>query len=181
MTVQQFIRRLEAYQKEIQAQKQRILTEAVFAVLADMQERIFTDGLDRKRQKIGEYSEKPIYVPVPYPQVRGGGLKRVGKTGKKTKKTQYLGGGYKEFRQKVGRSTERVNLDLTGSLRLSMDVGNHKDGKAIGFTSPRAFEIARGNEQRFGTIIFRLTKQERATFRKVVARKIRQIRKKTLG
>ncbi len=181
MKVEDFLTRMDKFIKTLNREKGNIITIAAYEVLAEMQTRIFEEGKDSNGNDIGQYSTKPIYVPSPYPQVNNSGLKKVGKNGRKTKKTSYLKGGYKEFRQKAGRKTNRVNLDLTGGTRLAMNVGIFQSKKAIGFTTPLAVEIAEGNEGRYKKRIFKLTVKEREIFNKAVAREIRRIRKQTLG
>jgi len=161
------------------------LTVAVLEVLAAMQERIFEQGKAANGAKIGEYSTTPAYFSVPYAQVANKGRKPVGKTGKsvfkstgKKHKSQYLEGGYKDFRNAVGREDGFVNLDLTGSLRLSMNAGRWKNGIAIGFTQAESEGKATGNEARFGVKIFELSAEEKAIFEKALEREINMLIKK---
>ena len=53
----------------LEKERDRILTEASQKLLADMQDRIFTEGKASDGSKIGQYSTTPIYMPVPYPQL----------------------------------------------------------------------------------------------------------------
>lgn len=180
-SVDQFISNLRLMALRIEREREKIMTVAAHEVLSEMQQRIFSKGVAVDNSMIGQYSNKPIYMPVPMKQVKNKGFKRIGKTGKKTKKTQYFEGGYKEFRQKAGREANKVNLDLTGSLRLSMAVGNYNNGKVIFFNQPESIKKARGNEERFGKKIFGASKQERELFTNTVAKHINSVINDTLS
>ncbi len=169
------IGKIQHLAKKLEAERDRILTEASQGLLADMQERIFDDGKASDYSQIGQYSAEPIYVPVPYPQLKNARLKKIGKTGKKTKKTQYFGGGYKEFRAKAGREANKVNLDLTGSLRLSMKIADYKGGKVIYLDQKDSVAKARGNEDRFKKAIFEATRQEAEKVNAVIERNVQRI------
>ncbi len=71
----------------------------------------------------------------------------------------YLPGGYYEFRKVVRRPNEKVDLNLTGSLKGDIRVGTRsRDGESgvieLTFTTDKQKEIAEGNEKRFGKTIF---------------------------
>lgn len=176
MNIKQFQSTLNKYIKAIETRREEIVLVAAISTLAEMQNRIFNFGLNSKNMLIGKYSRKPIYVKSPYPQVKNKNLKKIGKTGKKTKKTAYFAKGYWEFRQKAGRPNKFVNLDLTGSLRLSMVVGRYRRGYAIGFNSKRSYLIMKGNEERFGgSKIAKLSAKERTHYDNEIVKHLQRI------
>ena len=136
--------------------------------LADFSERVFEDGLDSKGQKIGTYSERPFKLKPE--ELKGyAGLLPVGRL-----KNTYFKGGYKEFREKLGREGDFVNLDLTGSLRLSVKVGQ-KNGKiAVGIIGKSEVKKARDNEQHFGKDIFSPSKKELENIEKLAQRELKR-------
>ena len=89
----------------------------------------------------------------------------IGKTGKKTKSTQYFKNGYAGFREAVGRSSDAVNLDLTGQLRASLRIG--KDSKrafTIGIAGQFAANKAQWMEKKYGKKIFGVTRSQKKAF-----------------
>jgi len=125
-------------------------------LLADISERIYEKGQASDGSKIGKYSERPFDFTE---EMRTGyaGLLPVSKV-----KTGTISGGYKEFREKVGREGDFVNLDLTSSLRLNTKVGRSSSGRiAVGIVGAEEVAKARDNEKRFGKSIFDPTDAEK--------------------
>ena len=125
-------------------------------LLADISERIYENGQASDGSKIGKYSERPFNFTE---EMRTGyaGLLPVSKV-----KTGTIEGGYKEFRNKVGRESGYVNLDLTSSLRLNTKVGRSASGRiAVGIVGAEEVAKARDNEKRFGKTIFAPTDAEK--------------------
>ena len=135
---------------------------------ADMLKRIFDSGIASDGVKIGSYSTKQIYVSTKgTSQVRSSSLRPKGKNSNepkfengKDRKSQYFGGGYKEYRSTVGRQSEKVDLRLTGSLQLSIQLGNTDNGQVIAFNNDEQLKKAAGNEKRFGKVIFDPSREE---------------------
>ena len=135
---------------------------------ADMLKRIFDTGNASDGSKIGSYSTKPIYVSTKgNSQVRSSSLRPKGKNSNepkfengKDRKSQYFPGGYKEYRSTVGRQSDKIDLRLTGSLQLSIQLGNTDNGQVIAFNNDEQLRKAEGNEKRFGKIIFDPSKEE---------------------
>jgi hypothetical protein len=170
MTPSDFTDRLTKYVAEVRQSTPKIVGIAVQDVLAAMLDRIFVDGKDTGNRRIGRYSTKSISVTFPIP-----GLPTPARS---KGKTITFPGGYKEFRAKVGRQNKFVNLDLTGSLRLSVKVGKSGKLTAIGFDAAEGRKRATENEERFKKRIFGLTDEERALFINRVASEIDRIQKK---
>lgn len=156
----------------LKAQTQAV-NEGMFDLEADMKDRIFLEGKDSDGSAIGNYSTKPIYVPVAgTSQVRSSSLKPRGKWAKKgqrnqgtfkngkERKSMYLPGGYSEYRKVVGRQNKTVDLNLTGSLLKDIRIDPSEGVSKLVFTTDKKAEIAAGNEKRFGKTIFAPTSEE---------------------
>jgi len=144
------------------AQSQSVI-EGMLLLKADMTDRIFLNGLDLDGSPIGKYSTSPMYASLNQSsQVRSSSLKGRGKEAKKgqrnqgkfkngnSRKSMYLPGGYSEFRSVVGRQNSKVDLNLTGSLRGDIRIGERDDVVELAFTTDKQLAIAEGNEARFG-------------------------------
>lgn len=176
MKVEAFVKTLEQY-RVILANKDKIVLPAANATLAEFVNRIFVNGEDATGSRIGLYSTKAIYVPSPYPQVSNAKLNRRGKTGKKTKKTAYMKGGYKEFRQKAGRQNSKVDLNLTGSMFLNVKLGHTGKSYAIGFVNKLYSERGEGFEKKYGKKIFKLSRNEKKLYRTELIKSLNKFKK----
>jgi len=95
----------------------------------DVAERIFQEGKKADGSDIGQYATSPpMYVN---PKTSPGNVKKltpIGKHGEtvfqngKPHKTAYVSS-YKDYRQKIGKRTDKVNLDLSGDLKLDFSNG----------------------------------------------------------
>lgn len=147
---------------------------AVKAVEVFYKQRIFKDGKDSNGAQIGDYSVIPFYINPQSPNLLGvkkGGLKPIGKTGQ-TKfkngnphKTAYLANGYKELRQKTGRQSAKVDLNLSGSLSASIRTGRRGAFVVLGYTNAQKALVMQGNEKRFKKNISALSQKEQQTYR----------------
>jgi hypothetical protein len=140
--------------------ERRVSTAAAITMLAKMKQRIFRLGLDSNESKIGDYSTTPYYQnPNNLVGVPAGNVKPQGKNGLgifkngKPKKTRYLSQGYKELRELVGRQTNTVDLNFSGSLQVSMQVGIRDNTAVFGFTNLEEADKIEENESRFATTI----------------------------
>ena len=116
--------------------------------VADFSERVFEDGKASDGSQIGKYSERPWNAKD---ELTGySGLLPISKLKGQT----FFKGGYKELRGKLGRENDFVNLDLTGSLRLSVKVGQISGNAAVGITGNEDAKKAKDNENRFKKVIF---------------------------
>lgn len=150
------------------AQKQ-IAIVAVTASLAEFQHRVFTLGLDANGSPIGNYSNRPMYASkeayrglpnrfTPQGKNASGDFKNGNK-----RNSKYYKDGYAEFRSDVNRQNEKVDLNLTSTSSRSIKLGFDGDGAVFGFTDKERMDILIGNEERFGTEIFKATQKERDT------------------
>lgn len=161
-----FIKQVQEGTLRVIEVQQISIQTAMFELQADYLQRIFKDGQDSDGNKIGQYSTKPFYAGKGNSQVRSSSIKPVGKNGEtkfkngKQRKTQYLSGGYKEYRAIVGRQNTKVDLALTFALRGSIQVGIGTNGSTLSFNSDKELAKARGNEKRFNKTIFDASKVE---------------------
>lgn len=161
--------------KTVEAGQQAVY-DSMLSLYADFKDRIFQDGLDADGSQIGSYSTKPIYVSIDSntSQVRKSSLKPKGKhsdkdfkNGKK-RKSQYMPGGYSQYRTVVGRQNQKVDLFLTGSLMGSIVLGESGNARTIGFLTDEKVEIAEGNQNRYGKTIFAVSSDELSKFEDAV-------------
>ena len=106
-------------------------------------------GENSDNQPIGVYSTKANYFSKDK-FARAKAFKPIGKTGKKTKTTMYLQGGYNQFRDINQRETPEVNLKFSGSMLGAFRV--YKFGSEVVFGNADALEHKKveGNTDRFG-------------------------------
>jgi hypothetical protein len=165
-----FIKQVQESTIRVLEVQQNSISVGLFDLQADLLQRIFKDGLDSDGQAIGSYSTKPFYASKGNSQVRSSSIKPKGKNGQvkfangKTRKTQYMAGGYKEYRSVVGRQNTKVDLALTFALRGSIQVGTTANGSTLSFNNDKELKKAEGNEKRFNKTIFDATKLELDTF-----------------
>ena len=131
MTISDYTKRLRAFSNDL-IKNNRPFKIAVYTTTALIGERIFVKGQNSSGGKIGSYDTKtPLYVN-PKKAPRAGALKAkgieglnppTGKTGKSIfestglpHKTTYLKN-YKEFRNRIGRRIDTVDLVLSGDLQ----------------------------------------------------------------
>lgn len=138
-----------------------------------MTDRIFSKGHNAQDGNIGNYNTTDeLYVnpdnsPKKFPTKGKNGDTEF--NNKKKHKTGYFKS-YSEFRSKIGRQTDKVNLVLSGDLQGDF-------GKAVIKVSDTGYaSVVRsdngdkidGAQNRFGNI-FRLTPKERTNFKQVLA------------
>lgn len=135
-------------------------------VEANIKRRVFNDGLATDGGKIGDYSTTPIYVNNDGYTGLPNRFKPVGKNSSgnfkngNPRKSKYYSGGYKAFRNDVGRQTSYVDLELTSAMRLAFVTGRTSRGFAVGFINTEQSKKAVGNEKRFGKVIFSPNRDE---------------------
>lgn len=135
-----------------------IATTAMVELEAVWKERIFDRGEKTDGTPIGNYSTQPSYFSKDS-FIRKSSFKPIGKTGKKTKSTMFLQGGYSEFRDIQGRETDRINLKFSGSEERAFRV--YKFGNEVVFGNADEIENRKieGQEQKIGGI-FELSNSE---------------------
>lgn len=175
----ELIFKLQQFNKAFETKiKQRLLIVSNEALRGSMLKRIFEEGLDSNDTRIGNYSTKPMYASRDA-FVKKSAFKGKGKVRAKTK-TMYLDGGYSQFRQVQGRDTSKVNLDLTGDLRSSIQTVKNGNIIEIGITSDFASKKGRGNERRFNKEILKPSTSDLKYFEQKLNLEIQAILNNTL-
>lgn len=168
---------------------ERVTIVAVKAVEIEYKTRIFREGKDSSGGQIGDYSTKPLYIN-PKSQtligVKKSNIKPIGKKGQKQfkngkpHKTAYLPSGYKELRQKTGRQSTKVDLNLSGSLLAAIQTGRRGKFVVLGYTNTNKFLVMQGNERRFNKKISNLSTKELNTFRRAATLELSRLVNETL-
>lgn len=172
---------LKKFRELVSQEEERITIIAANTVLASFLERIFEKGKATDDSKIGKYDTKEIWISIPIDGVSNSGLKRIGKPkgnpkkAKETKSTMYFPKGYKEFKNKAGRPSNKVNLYLTGDLFLSVKVGKNGDATVIGIVGEEEKRKAEGNEKRFGKDIFSLSNKEKQLYFRTINKEVQKL------
>lgn len=140
------------------------LQRAVRSTLQKQVSRIFEQGKNSSGGNIGQYdTSRSLYVD---PKKAPRSFAKKGKNGQekfksgKDHKTGYFAS-YKDFRQEVGRPTDKVDLDLTSDLRF--DISNSTSSRVnpvqvstheyvVGFKRPHNVKKAEGHEKKYGTV-----------------------------
>lgn len=166
----------------IKANKHRLQTIASNEMEAQMKFRIFLEGRTTDGAEIGHYSTKETYInPDKLSSlIAKGKLKKQGKFSKKPlfkngnpRKTMYLKGGYKEFKDKVNFDSNVYNLTLTGTSKDSIKIGKKGDDIVLGFSSEARRKILQGHETRLKKKIFEPSKEELKAVAEVIEKELR--------
>jgi hypothetical protein len=171
MTTDQYIKKIR---RSIQVLKTGIpIGVASQDTHVKMVERIFEKGKNALDSQIGQYNDsKPLYVnPDKSPKkfsTKGANGKSKFKNGK-TKKTGYFKS-YKDYRQKIGRPTGKVNLVLSGNLQSDFGkaVTKVNNLKYTATAREENEDKISGLEEKYGNI-FRITPKERTNFKQVLS------------
>ena len=158
-----------ALRKRVDALKAGIpLSIAAVVIHGSQARRIFFLGEKSDGTPIGKYNDtEELYVSPWLTPVK---LKTTGKHGEDTFKsgkkhlTTYYSS-YEDLRERQGKESGFVNLDLWGILRsdFTASIKQINAGEWHSLLSDKNIEKAAGNEKRFGDI-FKLTKDERDNF-----------------
>lgn len=178
MTTEQFI----SQQKErlSRLEKGEHVFIAVSDSVADMSVRIFEKGIATDASQIGKYNTvDPLYINTAKksPKKLKGQGKPIGNSKGKTVhdngepyKTTYFES-YSDFRKKVGRSSDVVNLNLYGNLKLDFENGLVKvddNNFHLVLKNKTDRNKASGAEEHFKKRIFYPTKEEESELLRVV-------------
>jgi len=144
--------------------KNKLLLECAVGIRASNMRRIHNDGLNVSLNSIGNYSTTPIYInPKNSPRKFTG----QGKNGEIkfqngiSHKTKYFDNGYKGFRNYIGRTSNKVNLQLSGNLKANYQIQKTTNGYNIGFLSNKYTLISKGLEEHFNTKIWGVSQRDR--------------------
>lgn len=187
MNLKDYIKQLENFTKLLANDKEianKITLVAAKEFEGTYKKRIFVMGKDSKGRQIGNYSIKPFYIAKTSKTLIGvkkSGFSPQGKNGKakfkngKTKKSRYLKNGYKELRERAGRQSKTVDLNLSGSLFNSMQTGIRGNLVVFGFSDAKNIQKANGQEKRFRRVIFAPSKNELEVFANAVNREFKKL------
>ena len=182
MNIKEYIEKLENKRKSIEDGRAVML--AVNSSVAAYSLRIFSKGLNTQETNIGSYDTKKGFYVNPNLSVRAGadkvkgieGLKPpTGKTGRTTfssgkkagqkHKTTWVNN-YKDFRNRIGRRIDIVNMNLSGELKSGIENGVvRKDWNIYELALKRNIDAEKvdGNNKRFGTV-FKFSQAEKDIF-----------------
>lgn len=134
------------------------------ALLYDIKSRIHQQGLSADGSRVGEYSRKPMYVPIS----KGGGAP-VGKKGKAVFKSGkrkgqphascYYPGGYAQYRAAIGATEPLV---LTGTLNNGFSIRTTTNGFTLGWADSKLSARAAALERKYGKPIWAFGSTERS-------------------
>jgi hypothetical protein len=190
-TAEEYARAQEAALLDLKRFKQPFEL-AVRTVLANQQLRIFTLGQNSAGGRIGTYDvtrgfyaqpkAAPRETAISLPGIKLEGLRPpTGKTGKtnfkdgRPHKTTWVNN-YKDYRNRIGRRVDTVDLVLTGDLRLDWSTALNKGRAAerglqldftVGFKRDRNAKKREGLEDKYGPV-FNLTTGEVQLFNRVL-------------
>lgn len=156
----------------------RVLRELAIDGAAAVAQRVQQQGEKTDGSQIGEYSTKTLsfksitgkFGSIANKKQRTARMKAFGDTDE-------FYGGYKEFRQSLGRQVDYIDLTLTGAMFSDwIPAPLDSDSWGVGFKSAESAKIAGYHEKRFGPI-FALSKKEIDTAEEILQRLINDILK----
>lgn len=137
-------------------------------IRGEVVKRIHERGEAGDNSQIGTYSTKPMYAnPATLP---GQTIKIAaeGKTGKTVfdttgapHLTKYFASGYKELREAIGKSSDKVNLNLSGNLQNELVTIPTAKGYGLGWLDEKKYWRAQRLEAKYGKRIWALTTTEK--------------------
>ena len=150
----------------------KAMNEAAETQLRSTTQRIHVTGTASDDSVIGQYSTSPIYVN---PKNSPTSFQLVGKTGKtnfartgQPHLTRYFDQGYKNYRQQIGLTADKVVLTLRGDLRDGLSVIRTTKGYGLGWSDAHLYELSQKLEQRYGKKIWSPTAQEKSAIVKSI-------------
>ena len=174
-TTEQYIAELEKRKKTIN--KAKIIFGCASSTHNAQIKRMWDASVNANNEPlVNNYSTKPFYLS-PYSSPKG--IKPVGKTGRttfktgKAHKTQYLSGGYKQFKTIIGRPFFEVfgqlKQDFTNSLTL------RGESYTTGVKTDLSEQKYRNLIKKYGRKSFMLTKDEKTNYSNCINRKLNNI------
>lgn len=115
-------------------------------VLAIQKPRIFEQGQDSKKTKIGKYSTTPISIS------KKNQARNTGKT--------YFKGGYAEYKSAIGKNPGFVNLRNTDQMMMDYQLIVNGDRFGFGFQNHFNYEKSEWLQDKYDKNVFDLTEQE---------------------
>lgn len=131
---------------------------AINDILGSMSRRIFNEGGKTDGSRIGQYSSKNTLLGAKSFRNKGAADSFFANSSElqwvrfKGRSLAVLPGGYKRLREIQGLETGFVNLQYTGKLSATLDIGTINDNPAIGLTTEKSADIVEGLEKKYGVI-----------------------------
>lgn len=181
ITVSEFIQKLQEFERIRDVNiTERLLITAGNAMLASLKGRIFDDGLATNMQKISDHYrwQKKKYTREDFQGVKGSRFNanttiKDRQTGKE-EPAMFIPDAYEGFRRLAGRQTNYVDLELTGSLKNSIQLGKSGSNVVIGITSK--FQSDKRKEIENGIYkkdIFKPSEPDKQEFRSAILKEIK--------
>lgn len=146
---------LKLFAEALEKLKKPLQIASLKTIEGRLKQRVFNRGKDTGGNKIGDYSNAKLYADKD-----SFAKKSAFKPNTKRGNTMRLDGGYKELRDIQGFQTDYVDTDYTGSLRMSIAVGDAGSDVVLGFLdSGNAFK-AESLETHFNKEIYQVTEEE---------------------
>jgi hypothetical protein len=144
------------------------------SLLASNIERIHEKGKAVDGGNIGQYdTSSPMYINPNKAPRKAGLVPPKGKNGEtkfkngKPHKTTYVNS-YKDYRGRVGRKTDKVNLNLTGKLQSELNLVVVNNKADIGFISSYGGTISEAMEDKYGKKIWGVSKEDKKDIQNIV-------------
>lgn len=156
----------------------RVLRELAIDGAASVAQRVQNQGEKTDGSQIGQYST----ATLSFKKITGkfGSIANKRQMSRRMKAfgdTDEFYGGYKEFRQSLGRQVEFIDLTLTGAMFSDwIPAPLDSDSWGVGFKSAESAKIAGYHEKRFGPI-FALSKAEMDVAEQIIDRLVKDILK----
>jgi hypothetical protein len=128
------------------ATSDKVMRVALSTVLAIHKPRIFQQGQDSKKSKMGTYSTNPISIS------KKNQARNTGKT--------YFKGGYAEYKSAIGKNPGYVNLRNTDQMMMDYQLVVNGDKFGFGFQNNINYEKSQWMQEKYDKDIFDLTEEE---------------------
>lgn len=149
MKPEDVVNELKNFARSLLQLKKPIQLVAMKTLEGRMKRRIFNEGRATDNSKIGNYSTKKLYASKDSFAKTSAFVSNT-----KGGKTMRVDGGYKELRDIQGFQTNYVDTDYTGSLRMSIGVGDTGENIVLGFFDSENYEKSFGLEEHFDKVIY---------------------------
>lgn len=128
------------------ATSDKVMRVSLTTVLAIHKPRIFQQGQDSKKSKIGTYSTNPISIS------KKNQARNTGKT--------YFKGGYAEYKSDIGKNPGYVNLRNTDQMMMDYQLIVNGDKFGFGFQNNTNYDKSQWMQEKYDKDIFDLTEEE---------------------
>jgi hypothetical protein len=123
----------------------QVMRASLTTVLAIHKPRIFQQGQDSAKSKIGKYSTKPISIS------KKNQARNTGKT--------YFKGGYAEYKSAIGKGGD-VNFRNTDQMQMDYGIVQSGNSFGFGFNNDTNYDKSQWLQDKYGKDVFDLSDQE---------------------